>query len=275
MHSKEYEIEIAGKKIVAMFSDLAEQAQGSVIVKCEDTVVLATAVMGRDTKNNPGFFNLTVEYMERFYASGMILGGQYNKREGRPSDKAILASRVIDRTIRPLFAHHIKNAVQVVVTVLSVGKMDPSILAVNAVSLALGVSPIPWDGPVGAVQVGIAKKETETLVNNYIPNNGEIPYDLDITVCGKDGNVVMIEASASQLPEASLTLAMDMALNAISQIEIWQKEIIAELGKKKHEMPKPENDPAMISLFDKEIKAELEQNLFGEDSKKRLAKRYE
>jgi polyribonucleotide nucleotidyltransferase len=152
MQSKEYVLELDGKKIVAVFSDLAEQANGSVMMKCEDTVVLATAVMGKDTKNNPGFFNLTVEYLERFYASGLILGGQYNKREGRPSDKAILASRVIDRTIRPLFSHDIKNAVQVIVTVISVGKMDPTILAVNAVSLAIAVSPIPWAGPVGAAQ---------------------------------------------------------------------------------------------------------------------------
>ena len=119
MQQKEYTLEVAGKTMTAIFSDLAEQASGSVILKCEDTVVLATACMSRDGKNNPGFFNLTVEYMERFYASGMILGGQYNKREGRPSDKAILGSRVIDRTIRPLFSQHIKNAVQVIVTVLS------------------------------------------------------------------------------------------------------------------------------------------------------------
>ncbi|MBP7831539.1 MAG: polyribonucleotide nucleotidyltransferase [Candidatus Pacebacteria bacterium] len=275
MQSKEYEIEVAGKKFVAVFSDLAEQAQGSVMMKCEDTVVLATAVMGKDGKNNPGFFNLTVEYMERFYASGLILGGQYNKREGRPSDKAILASRVIDRTIRPLFEHHIKNPVQVIVTVLAVGKMDPTILAVNAVSLALSVSPIPWAGPVGAVSASIAKATAEAhsdeiKINDYIPQTGAIMHDLDLTVCGKDGNVIMIEASATQKSETTLASAIDLALNAISQLETWQKEIVSKEGKAKLDMPKPANDAEMVSLFEREIKNELATNLFGADSKSRI-----
>jgi polyribonucleotide nucleotidyltransferase len=277
MKSKEYEIEVAGKKFVAVFSDLAEQAQGSVMMKCEDTVVLATAVMGKDGKNNPGFFNLTVEYMERFYASGMILGGQYNKREGRPSDKAILASRVIDRTIRPLFDHKIKNPVQVIVTVIAVGKMDPTILAVNAVSLALSVSPIPWAGPVGAVSASIAKAvgeahADEIKINNYIPQTGEPVYDLDLTVCGKDGNVIMIEASATQKSESVLSSAIDGALNAISQLEQWQREIVSKEGKVKLEMVMSQNDVSMVALFDEKFKAEIEKNLFGADSKSRIAK---
>ncbi|MEN9582519.1 MAG: hypothetical protein RL641_473, partial [Candidatus Parcubacteria bacterium] len=248
-----------------------EQANGSVMLKCEDTVVLATVVMGKDTKNNPGFFNLTVEYMERFYAAGMILGGQYNKREGRPSDKAILASRVIDRTIRPLFSHHIKNAVQVIVTVISVGKMDPTILAVNAVSLALAVSPIPWAGPVGAAQASIAKGESEVKINNYIPYTGEPQYDLDLLVCAKDGNVVMIEASATQVSEPTLTSAVTHVLGSISQIEAWQKEIVSKEGKDKLDIPKPDEDQAMIVLFKKEVEADIEANLFGENSKARIA----
>jgi len=281
MQSKEYEIEVAGKKFVAVFSDLAQQAQGSVMMKCEDTVVLATAVMGKDGKNNPGFFNLTVEYMERFYASGMILGGQYNKREGRPSDKAILASRVIDRTIRPLFDHKIKNPVQVIVTVIAVGKMDPTILAVNAVSLALSVSPIPWAGPVGAVSASIVKSEAgavgeahsdEVKLNNYIPQTGEPVYDLDLTVCGKDGNVIMIEASATQKSENLLASAIDTALNAISQLEHWQQEIVSKEGKVKLDMPMSENDVSMVALFNEKFKAEIEKNLFGADSKSRIAK---
>ncbi len=278
MKSKEYEIEIAGKKFVAIFSDLAEQANGSVMLKCEDTVVLATAVMGKDTKNNPGFFNLTVEYTERFYASGLILGGQYNKREGRPSDKAILASRVIDRTVRPLFAHHIKNAVQVIVTVVAVGKMDPTILAINAVSLALSVSPIPWAGPVGAVQVSISKNiktgegSNEIKINDYLSYTGEPNYDLEMTVCGKEGNVIMIESSASQKDEVLVMNAIDTALGSVSQLENWQKEIISKEGKTKLSMPEPENDPTMLALFNEKVKPEIESNLFGNDSKSRISK---
>ena len=133
MQTKEYKVSVGGKEITAKFTDLANQANGSVLLSCEDTVVLATACMSKDGKNNPGFFNLTVEYMERYYAAGLILGGQYNKREGRPSDEAVLTSRIIDRTIRPFFESHIKNAVQVIVTVLSVGRTDPGILAINGV----------------------------------------------------------------------------------------------------------------------------------------------
>jgi polyribonucleotide nucleotidyltransferase len=103
MHTKEYTLEIGGKIVTALFSSLAEQANGSVILKCDGTVVMATACMSKDGKNNPGFFNLTVEYLEKFYASGKILGSQFMRREGRPSDQATLAARMTDRTIRPLF----------------------------------------------------------------------------------------------------------------------------------------------------------------------------
>lgn len=267
MQTKEYTLDLHGKKITAVFSDLAEQAGGSVMMTCEDTIILATVCMSRDGKNNQGYFNLTVEYQERFYAAGRILGGQYNKREGRPSDKAILASRVIDRTVRPLFAHHIKNAVQVVITVLSVGKMDPTILAVNAVSLALSVSPVPWAGPVGAVQASITKDETELKINEYVPYTGEPVYDLELTVCGKDGNVVMIESSAFQKSEDEVNKALDMSLAAIGELEKWQKEIVKTEGKTKLDMPAPENDPAMIALFKEKIEGELAKNLFNKMGK--------
>lgn len=270
MQTKEYTLDLYGKEMTAVFSDLAEQASGSVMLKCEDTIVLATVCMSRDGKNNPGFFNLTVEYMERFYAAGRILGGQYNKREGRPSDKAILASRVIDRTIRPLFPHHIKNAVQVIVTVISVGKMDPTILAVNAVSLAIGVSPVPWAGPVGAVSATINRRETEIKINEYVPYDGEPVYDLDLTVCGKGGEVIMIESSAFEKEEAVLNDALDIAMKAIGQIEVWQTKIISELGKTKLDMPAPENDPKMLALFEEKVKQQIAENLFGEGSKARI-----
>ena len=115
MHSQEFDVEIGGKKVTAIFSDLADQANGSVMLSCDGTVILATAVISSDSSRNPGYFNLTVEYLEKFYASGKILGSQFSRREGRPSDQAILAARIIDRTIRPLFDHHIKNAVQVII----------------------------------------------------------------------------------------------------------------------------------------------------------------
>ncbi len=270
MQTKEYSIEVGGKKIVALFSDLADQANGSVILKCEDTIVMATAVISKSDKNNPGFFNLTVEYLEKFYASGLILGGQYNKREGRPSDEAILSARIIDRTIRPLFSQHIKNAVQVVATVLSVGQADPGILAVNACSLALATSDIPWAGPVGAVHVGRGKGDTEVVrVDHYIPNTGENNYELDMTVCGKEGKVVMIESMAYEYDEARIGTALDIAMPEIAKLEQWQKDIVKEIGKQKKDMPKPEVSEETKALFASTVGTKLD-TIFGTDSKKVL-----
>lgn len=259
MHKKEYTLTLGGKVMTAVFSDLADQANGSVILKCEDTIVLATAVISKSDKHNPGFFNLTVEYLEKYYAAGRILGGQYNKREGRPSDEAILTARVIDRTIRPLFAHHIKNAVQVVATVLAVGKFDPGVLAINAVSLALATSDIPWAGPVGAVLIGKGKEEGEEMtLNHYIPNTGENNYELDLTVCGKDSNVVMIEAMAFEYTEDTMGAALDMALPAIATLEQWQKDIVAEIGKEKKAIPAPVLADEVKALFNETVGTHLD-----------------
>src|ERR1700690_1160524 len=148
MRSKTYELEVGGKIMSAEFTDLAEQANGSVIVRYGNTAVLATAVMSEKTRDDIDYFPLTVDYEERFYAAGAILGSRFMRREGRPSDQAILSGRVVDRTIRPLFAPHIRNEIQVVLTVLALDAEDPDQAAVNAASLALATSDIPWGGPV-------------------------------------------------------------------------------------------------------------------------------
>jgi len=268
MHSKEYEVEIGGKTITALFSDLADQANGSVILKSEGTVVMATAVISKDGSKNLGFFNLTVEYLEKFYAVGKILGGQYNKREGRPSDQSILAARMIDRTIRPLFDHHIKNAVQVIVTILAVGNTDPKTLGINAVSIALHTSNIPWNGPIGAVHVSKAKEEETIKVNNYIPNEDESVYELDLLVCGKDKTINMIEAMSYEIGEEEMGQCFDMASIEISKWEDFQKKLAGELGKEKLSFPKKETPLEIISLFEKEIAPILEKGLFSSESKK-------
>jgi polyribonucleotide nucleotidyltransferase len=268
MHSKEYEVEIGGKTITAIFSDLADQANGSVILKSEGTVVMATAVISKDGSKNLGFFNLTVEYLEKFYAVGKILGGQYNKREGRPSDQSILAARMIDRTIRPLFDHHIKNAVQVIVTILAVGNTDPKTLGINAVSIALHTSNIPWNGPIGAVHVSKAKEEETIKVNNYIPNEDESVYKLDLLVCGKDKTINMIEAMSYEIEEEEMGQCFDMAGVEISKWEDFQKKLANELGKEKLSFPKKETPLEIISLFEKEIAPILEKGLFSSESKK-------
>lgn len=268
MQSKEYEIEIGGKKITAMFSDLADQANGSVILKSEGTVVMATAVISKSTSGNLGFFNLTVEYLEKYYAAGKILGGQYNKREGRASDQAILASRMIDRTIRPLFDQSIKNAVQVIITVIAVGEADPKVLGINAASIAIHLSDIPWAGPVGAVQIGKAKGEQEIKINNYIPGEEESVYDLDLLICGKDQTINMIEAMAFELKEEEIGQGFDLAISEITKIEDFQKKLRQELGKEKIIFSKIEIKEETISLFNEKIQPMLEEKLFTNESKK-------
>jgi polyribonucleotide nucleotidyltransferase len=268
MQSTEYELEVGGKKITAIFNDLANQANGSVMLKSEGTVVMATAVISKDGSKNPGFFNLTVEYLEKFYASGKILGGQYNHREGRPSDQAILAARMIDRTIRPLFDHHIKNAVQVIVTVIAVGKADPKTLGINATSIALHISDIPWNGSIGAVHISRAKGEGDIKVNNYIPSESESVYELDLLVCGKDHTINMIEAMSYELSDEQMGRCFDIASIEITKWEEFQKKIHTELGKTKLHFPKIEFPAEMIAVFDEKIKPDLEKNLWGPENKK-------
>jgi polyribonucleotide nucleotidyltransferase len=270
MNSKEYEVEIGGKKITAVFSDLADQANGSVMLKCDGTVVMATAVISRDGKSNPGYFNLTVEYLEKFYAAGKILGSQFMRREGRPSDQAILAARVIDRTIRPLFEHHIKNAVQVIVTVLAIGKADPKTLGINAASIALHVSDIPWNGPVGAVHVSMTKEYPEIAINNYIPQENEPVYTLDLMVCGKDKNIAMIEAMAFELGEDLMGECFDKAVAEITNWQTFQEKLRTELGKEKLSFPKKETPRDVMDLFNEKIKPMLDVGAFGKESKKVL-----
>lgn len=268
MQNKEYEIEIGGKKIIASFNDLADQANGSVMLKSEGTVVLTTAVISKDGNSNPGFFNLTVEYLEKFYASGKILGSQYNRREGRPSDQAILAARIIDRTIRPLFDQHIKNAVQVITTVIAIGETDPKMLAVNAASIALSVSDIPWNGPIGAVHVSKKKGETEIKINNYIPNEDEPVYDLDLFVCGKNKTINMIESMAFETNETEMGECFDSAVLEISKWEEFQEKLKKELGKEKLLFPKPEVSQEIISLFEEKIANKLKEGIFTKDGKR-------
>ncbi len=269
MHSQEFEVEIGGKKIVAMFSDLADQANGSVILKAGDTVVMATAVISRDGKSNPGFFNLTVEYLEKFYASGKILGSQFTRREGRPSDQAILAARVIDRTIRPLFDHRIKNAVQVIITVLAVGTEDPKTLGINAASIALHMSDIPWSGPIGAVHISSTKENSTIAVNNYIPQESDPVYTLDLMVCGKDNTINMIEAMAFEFEESIVGSAFDLAVSEITKWENFQKDLRAKIGKEKLVFETAETTEEIKKLFNGLIVPILDKGLFSKTESKK------
>ena len=261
-------MEVGGKVLTAIFSDLAEQSNGSVMIKYGNTVVLATAVMSPETKDGLDYFPLIVDYEERFYAGGRILGSRFVRREGKPSDEAILSGRVVDRTIRPLFEKHIRNEVQVVVTILSLDEYDPDVLGVIGASLALGVSDIPWEGPVSAVRVGKHDGKNEFEINpNYIFRNDK-NYDFDLVACGKDGNINMIEVGASEAKEEVMKSALKKASEEIEKIQEFQKKIIAEIGKKKKIVEKPKIPDGLTEIFKEKIGGRLSEYVFSQSEAK-------
>ncbi len=156
MQEKKWALQLGGRELSIETGTLAKQASGSVTARYGDTVVLATAVMSKEMSKITGYFPLMVDYEERYYAAGKIKGSRFIKREGRPSDDAVLSGRAVDRTVRPLFDSRMRNEVQVIVTTLSYdGENDPDLVAMIAASAALTLSDIPWNGPIGSVRVGL------------------------------------------------------------------------------------------------------------------------
>src|SRR3989338_1067368 len=270
MKKKEYSIEIGGKILTAIFSDLTEQAHGSVILKYGETIVLATACMSKDRQEGLGFFNLTVDYLERFYATGKILGSRFMHREGKPSEDAILASRVIDRTLRPLFDQSIRHAVQVITAVISLDENDPTVLAINAASLALAVSDIPWAGPIGAVRIGKYNNDDLMINPSQALRLDDSQYKFDLTICGKDGHINMIEASAHQIKEEELDGAFKRASEEITKLENFQKKIVIEIGVPKKVIEKEKVSKESVKLFEKEILPKMEDAIFAGAGKKKI-----
>ncbi|MBP6858566.1 MAG: polyribonucleotide nucleotidyltransferase [Candidatus Pacebacteria bacterium] len=260
MNKKEYSIEIGGKTLTAEFNDLAENADGSVMVRYGNTVVLATAVMGKMKEGD--FFPLTVDYEERFYATGKILGSRYVRREGRPSTEAILSGRIVDRTIRPLFNQRMRNEVQVIITTLSIDQDDPDVVSVIAASLALGTSNIPWNGPVSAVRMARDGKhalghDRGWLVNPDFKAREEAGVVLEMVACGKDDTINMIEVASKEVGEDTMNEGLALASAEIEKVQAWQKKIIAEIGKPKTEVELPEPTPGTKELFHAEIAPKL------------------
>ncbi len=269
MKTKQYSVEIGGATIVAEFSDLTDQAHGSCLVKCGGTVVLATAVMSEKEREGIDFFPLTVDYEERFYAIGRILGSQFVRREGKPSEDAILAGRIVDRTIRPLFEQQIRHEVQVVITVLALDEYDPDVLAVLGASLALGTSNIPWDGPVSAARILNQKTATGQADSGFLVNpkyelRHQPGLNFDLIACGKDGNINMIEVGGYEASEKVLIEALEHASKEIEKLQEFQKRIIAEIGQKKRQIDLPQVPAEMVALFKNNMEDEMESAIFGQ-----------
>ncbi len=259
MQKKEYAIEIDGTQMIAEFNDWADQANGSVLLRYGNSAVLATAVMG-SKESNLDYFPLSVEYEEKFYAAGAILGSRFMRREGRPSEEAVLSGRIVDRTIRPLFPRGLKRDVQVIITVLSLEDYDPDVLAVNAASLALATSNIPWNGPVSAVRIGKQEGSDALLLNpNYAERNedGSPKAQMDLLVCGKDGLVNMIEVGAREVSEETLQAGFTKASLEIERLQKWQQSIVAELAKEKFQIPVAAEAGDLESLWNEVMVPEL------------------
>lgn len=231
-------IEFGGKKLTLETGVLAQQATASVMGRLGDTVVLVTVVEGG--KTDLDYFPLSVDYIERLYAGGKIKGSRWVKREGRPSDNATLAGRLIDRSIRPLFPKSFKNQVQIIITVLSVdAENEPDILALNCVSAALAISRIPWNGPIGATRMGYLKeKEGQNFSYIVNPTMSEIEHsELDIVVSQSSDKTVMIEAGAMQVKEDVLMTAVEKAHEETRKIIALIEELVKEVGEKKLPVP--------------------------------------
>lgn len=221
--------EIAGRTLTIEVGRFATQAHGSCAVQYGNTVVLATAVMG-EQKEGMDYFPLTVDYEERLYAAGKIKGSRFIKREGRPTDEAILTTRLVDRSIRPRFDLRMRHEVQVITTVLSVDfENDPDVLAIIAASCCLHISKIPWNGPIGAVRIGVVNGEC--IVN---PTQEQTEQSiLDCVVAGIKDHIVMIEAGGKEAPESIVSQAIQKSFPILSVIEDLQNEIQKTCGQQK------------------------------------------
>lgn len=260
---KEYSIEVGGKTLTAQFTNLTDQASGSVIMRYGNTAVMVTAVMGRE-KEGQSWFPLSVEFEEKFYAAGAIMGGRFRKKEGMPSEEAVLSARVIDRTIRPLFDQSMRRDIQVIATVLSIDKEDPDVLGVIGASLALSTSSIPWAGPVSAVRIGQNTNSDDFIINpNYAQRETEAET-LDLLACGKDGNINMVEVGGKEVGESVVGEALELAAAETTKLQDWQKQIISEIGVEKVEVATPVVSDELKALFSAEIAPKMSEYVFGE-----------
>jgi polyribonucleotide nucleotidyltransferase len=223
-------VTVGGKEITFESGKLAKQADGAVLVRSGDTMVLATAVGRTEPREGADFFPLTVDVEERMYAAGKIPGGFF-KREGRPTERAILTARMIDRPIRPLWPSGFRNEVQVIGTVLSADLMTPhDILCINGASAALMISPLPFLGPVGAVRIG--EIDGEFVINPTLQESEE-ESTLDLIVVGTSDSITMVEAGAGEIPEDRLLEALDLAQQEIAKICEAQDDLRRQVGKAK------------------------------------------
>ncbi|HHW38927.1 MAG TPA: polyribonucleotide nucleotidyltransferase [Bacillales bacterium] len=254
-HEKKiFSMDWAGRKLTVEIGQLAKQANGACLIRYGETAVLSTATASKEPKNL-SFFPLTVNYEERLYAVGKIPGG-FIKREGRPSEKAILASRLIDRPIRPLFADGFRNEVQVISMVMSVDQdCSSEMAAMFGSSLALSVSNIPFEGPIAGVTVG--RVDNEFIINPTVEQEGK--SDIHLVVAGTKDAINMVEAGAREVPEETMLEAIMFGHGEIKRLIAFQEEIVSQIGKEKMK----------VQLFEVDAELEVEVRAMAEEDIKK------
>lgn len=254
MSIKQFKTEVAGKELKVEIGKLANQAHGSCTVSYGDTVVLATAVMSQKAAEGVDYFPLMVDYEERLYAAGKIKGSRFIKREGRATDEAILTARLIDRSIRPLFKESERNDVQVVATVLSYdGINEPDFPALIASSIALGISSIPWAGPLAGVVVG--RVGSEWVLNPTV--EAKQKSDLNLFVCGNQQEIIMIEAGAHEVNEEDIFSAIEFGSRHIQKLVGFITDIIKDCGVAKKEAKLDPEKEAIVQKVRAKVEAVL------------------
>src|SRR5213593_4541153 len=236
---------------------LAKQAHGSALVRYGDTVVLVTACAAKEPREGLDFFPLTVDYRENFYAAGKIPGGFF-KREGKPSEREVLNSRMIDRPIRPLFPEGYTNETQVIALVLSADTdIDPSMHAIVGASTALYLSSIPFSQPIAAVRVGLIEGRYYLNPTYTEPKNSR----LNLAVAGMEDGIVMVECGANEVSEEVMIEALNFGHQAIKQIIALQKELYAKVQPQKLAVEPAPVDPVLAKKIEQAIRAQLEDAL--------------
>ena len=237
IHKKSYEVR--GKEFTLETGKLAKQADGAVTVKVGGSFVLITAIASKEPREGVDFLPLTIDVDEKMYAAGKIPGGFF-RREGRPSDSAVLTARLIDRPLRPSFPKGFSHDIQVVTTTLSVDQVNPAdILALNGASLALTLSSIPFDGPIAGVRIGL--RDDEWLIN---PTYQELEDSkLDLVVAGSEEAILMVEAGANQIPESKVVEALELAHEVIKETVQIQKDFVSGIAKEKMSFTVKEVNP--------------------------------
>ena len=265
---KVYELNFRGREIKVEIGELAKQAHGAVLVRYGDTVILTAAVVSKNANILSDFFPLTVDYREKLYSVGKIPGG-FIKREGRPTENATLAARMIDRPMRPLFPEDFRNEVQVINTVLSVDQDNsPEMAAMLGSSLAVSISKIPFNGPIAGVIVG--RVNGEFIINPTVEE--EEKSDIRLVVAGTKEAINMVEAGAKEVSEEDMLEALMFGHDAIKELISFEEKIISEIGKEKMEYEKLEIEPELRDEIYSLAKEDMDKALRIKDKLEKYAK---